>query len=820
MQQADANCPYREADTDACVVFFHRAALGGVAADLSAPAYAWLRARAALEWDEIERSGLKAHVGNEGTDIVWRNPLATIALSDVLIFYGDYAQATQIIERLTSIDLLNVDVDGLQTISADGLRRQIVRYREGRAADDRQKDELENLLSALASRGDTVARDFLETLRTPIGGPATVVNPGDLQARFERAEAHPASRALSNTARQLASLKFAEGDGEAAVEYEQIAMNADMVRHATAGIQGGPLVADMARVCSLSRTSEQLFAFGAPEIALTLAKDAVNRLQGIRAVLSDLPEDLQMCFQQKVAGHYRWLADLFIVQNRPAEASRVLDMLKDFETFQFSERAPDQAGDSFETLHLAPQETRLLDAVATRRTTIAQQSRKYRALAQIAATRDLTAQEQASFQMLEAELAEAATLREQTRAFLQETAAAVGRADVGVQLAPGKSIKRYLRQKRQDEAAVLQYLVLPDRMGLVLTTAASQSVWTWDTTDGAQFSETDLNEQIAQFRTVLQTPSSDAVPLAQRLHDLLLPNAVVRELEGSGIQTLIIAPDRQLRYIPFAALHDGTGWLAERFVVTHATAGGIVATSDAGDRISAFGLSNPVGDFPALPGVATEVAALVQENGSDSGVLRGQGRMNDDFDATAFARGLVFSDAQNERLGIVHLASHFKLGNTEADSFLLLGDGNRLSVADIRTGLGRDSDFSEVALLTLSACETAFGTTSADGRELESFAAVAQRQGAQAVLASLWPVADASTAAIMVNFYQRYTSNTPLAHALSQSQNDLISGEVNSTRPEAVRGAAPSIPVQTQASPQGWRHPYYWAAFILLEGAV
>jgi CHAT domain-containing protein len=50
--------------------------------------------------------------------------------------------------------------------------------------------------------------------------------------------------------------------------------------------------------------------------------------------------------------------------------------------------------------------------------------------------------------------------------------------------------------------------------------------------------------------------------------------------------------------------------------------------------------------------------------------------------------------------------------------------------------------FGGVELLTLSACDTATGGGGADGKEVEAFAVLAQRQGAKAVVASLWPVAD------------------------------------------------------------------------------
>jgi CHAT domain-containing protein len=119
---------------------------------------------------------------------------------------------------------------------------------------------------------------------------------------------------------------------------------------------------------------------------------------------------------------------------------------------------------------------------------------------------------------------------------------------------------------------------------------------------------------------------------------------------------------------------------------------------------------------------------------------------------------------------LVHVASHFSMQPGDIkDSFLLLGGGNdrKLSVNEIRQSL-----FNGVELLTLSACNTAVGSEKSNGVEVEGFGAVAQNQGAKAVIATLWAVADPSTRDLMVQFYSLYHSNKSLnkAEALRQSQ--------------------------------------------------
>src|SRR5206468_7381725 len=85
---------------------------------------------------------------------------------------------------------------------------------------------------------------------------------------------------------------------------------------------------------------------------------------------------------------------------------------------------------------------------------------------------------------------------------------------------------------------------------------------------------------------------------------------------------------------------------------------------------------------------------------------------------------------------------------------------------------------SGVYLLTLSACNTAIGGRGTDGKEVEGLAVLAHRQGAKAVLATLWPVADGSTQEVMQIFY-RLRATTPglsKAEALRQAQLRLLAG--------------------------------------------
>lgn len=135
---------------------------------------------------------------------------------------------------------------------------------------------------------------------------------------------------------------------------------------------------------------------------------------------------------------------------------------------------------------------------------------------------------------------------------------------------------------------------------------------------------------------------------------------------------------------------------------------------------------------------------------------------------------------------MIHFASHFKLSADDLKSFLLLGDGKPLTMADLQERAKDRPLFPGVELITLSACQTAQGT--------DSLGALAEINGAKSVLATLWPVADKETVEVMADFYQTHAKNggKGKAWALQQAQLELLHSGKASAR------------------------PYFWAPFVLM----
>jgi CHAT domain-containing protein len=312
---------------------------------------------------------------------------------------------------------------------------------------------------------------------------------------------------------------------------------------------------------------------------------------------------------------------------------------------------------------------------------------------------------------------------------------------------------------------------------------------------------TELNRQVLDLHHRLQSHvDSDAV--ARGLFKLLI-EPFVSVLAAGGTQHLILVPDDVLRYVPFAALRDRERYLIESYTLSLATP---AASYDALGKprplssAVALGVSRTPDGQVLLPNVSAELHRVVRSSpGDGSGALPGVILLDRDFTRASAAQALA------QRYPVVHIASHFVFRpGSLADSYLLLGDGTHLTLEAIKTNA---LPLRGVEMLTLSACETAIGETAADGREIESFAALAQHQGVRSVLATLWAVPDLSTSIIMARFYAHLAhspdSFTARAEALRDAQLLLLRGPASS---RADRPPAHSP----------YADPFYWASFTLL----
>ena len=173
-------------------------------------------------------------------------------------------------------------------------------------------------------------------------------------------------------------------------------------------------------------------------------------------------------------------------------------------------------------------------------------------------------------------------------------------------------------------AVTLHYLVLEDRTHILLTTPQIQLV------REVRVSAIELNQAIERFREVLQRPSQNPLPMAQVLEKLLIA-PVAEDLRQAQAKTLMLSLDGALRYVPFAALHDGSTYLAERYALAIYTEAAKDRLKDKGGakwHMAGLGLSKTIKGFSPLPSVRAELEGIMS-----AGALPGEIWFDEQFTA-------------------------------------------------------------------------------------------------------------------------------------------------------------------------------------------
>lgn len=552
--------------------------------------------------------------------------------------------------------------------------------------------------------------------------------------------------------------------------------------------------------------------------AIFFGKQAVNVYQDLRADIERLGKAPHESFLQSKVETYRQLADLLLSLDRLPEAELVLGMLKEEELSEFT-RGDDDTPTTLrakltEDPRLEAEYARMADQIAAlgrrRAQLIAQKEAAVadgrppaefdRQLAGITAQRDIAV--------------------DHFNAYLDQIQKEPGARGNVEAVRDAGAMRATLREL--GEGTVLLYtLVGEDAYRVMLITPDSEQAYE------SRIGKPALRGKVEDFRAALRNRRVDPAPLARDLYKILVGPDLERDLKAAGAKTLMWSLDSVLRYVPVAALQDGAGkYLVEQYR-------NVIYTPASRDR-----LKDPVaphwkglgaGRSKGLPGVPLELRSIFREGESagGEGVLEGKVLLDENFRKDKLLAALSTPPQ------LVHIASHFTFqpGGTRDDSFLLLGAGDgaegRLTLKEV-TRL----DFQGVNLLTLSACDTAIGDLRASGVEVESFGVLAQRQGAEAVLATLWRVADGPTPMLMHEFYRAREAGAGMtkAEALQKAQLALLNGDVNApvpaqennpdTGPAAGAAPAPSggsalRPFSPDAA-RPFSHPYYWAPFILI----
>ncbi|MBK1611868.1 hypothetical protein CKO44_00085 [Rubrivivax gelatinosus] len=526
-----------------------------------------------------------------------------------------------------------------------------------------------------------------------------------------------------------------------------------------------------------------------PELAIFWGKQAVNGLQEARGRIGVLPAELRRGFLNSKRGTYAALADRLVAAGRLVEAQEVLGMLKDDELNDFTVRAASSPHGAARASYVGPAETaarQRWQAIASQVAALGRDAGDLNRKTPLG----LTPEEHAQLRRIEQDLIIANREFDRFLADLSREFAAAGPAraeDLGARQLRNLVVLQDVLSKLGRDTALLHYVVSDRRVAIIVTTADVQIA------RESLVPAAEINRQVQRFRESVAS-RGDVLPVARQLYRVLFA-PVEDDLRQAGIRMLMLSLDGTLRYLPFAALHDGEHWLAERFALalyTEAARTRLEREPTRAWTVTGLGVARSLPGFAPLPTVREELRAVRRA------IPQGEVFLDEQFTTERLREALARSRT------VLHVASHFQFRpGTYVNSFLLLGDGTRLSLQNIREQRLR---FSNTQLLTLSACDTGMGGGRDEtGAEVEGFGVLAQQQGAASVLATLWPVADLSTARFMERLYKVRTADSrmTMAQALQRTQLDFAGfGRVTSA--------------DDSRSERRWAHPFYWAPYVLM----
>jgi filamentous hemagglutinin family protein len=371
---------------------------------------------------------------------------------------------------------------------------------------------------------------------------------------------------------------------------------------------------------------------------------------------------------------------------------------------------------------------------------------------------------------------------------------------VPVEIAPGETSGKDKSNKELDTIAEKD----SDQLELVMVTGTGNPI----RKRIPEAAKAQVLKVAQEFRNQIVSPQNRRrtgyLRPAQQLYRWIIA-PLKADLEARGIDNLVFLPDIGLRSTPMAALHDGQGFLVEKYsigLMPSLSLTNTLYTDIKKSQILAMGISQSTQGQEPLPAVPLELSTVVLKLWQGKLLLNNQATLDN-----------LKAIRRNQPFGIIHMATHadFTTGPV-GDSYIQLWE-NKLRLNQLRQ-LGLNDP--QVEMMVLSACRTALGD-----REAEiGFAGLAVLAGVKTTVASLWAVNDAGTAAMMTKFYESLKTAPIRAEALRQAQIAMAKGEI-SLKNGQVQGLGGlgnlTLPADSLDQSDGpLSHPFYWAAFTMV----
>ena len=317
--------------------------------------------------------------------------------------------------------------------------------------------------------------------------------------------------------------------------------------------------------------------------------------------------------------------------------------------------------------------------------------------------------------------------------------------------------------------------------------------------------QTQLRKLYTQLSRLEPLNEADPASPSRQLHAVLIAE-LMPVLLREKVTTLLIAADRGLQAVPFAALSDGERFFGDRFAfsITPSLALTTFNPSDKPDqRLLAFGASQFDG-LASLPLVPQELNRISSRGGKDQ-------FLNKDFTLSTLLEKASSADYDQ-----LHVATHaeFKPGGPKA-SQLHSGTGP-ISMEQL-TALRQSRRGVPLDLVVFSACRTALGDADAE----LGFSGLALQAGARSAVGTLWYVDDVVTSAYFVQMYRYLSQGVPKAEAMQLTRQAFIRGLIRLVDDQVV--GADGSPLLTELTPaqqrrvaDGVGNPFFWAGIELM----
>jgi CHAT domain-containing protein len=338
----------------------------------------------------------------------------------------------------------------------------------------------------------------------------------------------------------------------------------------------------------------------------------------------------------------------------------------------------------------------------------------------------------------------------------------------------------------EPDTAVFVSIILPKRTAIIANIVGpngrSQHLH-WINRDREE-----LVQNIGTFRKHLESASNFEIAYKKLYHisgkdlydQIVAPFA--SQLKLAHVKTLVFIQDGLFRNIPMAALYDGQKYLVQDYAIATTPSLSLTQPSQkhvAKRSVLSLGVTQSTvfenETFAALPNVKTEVDQITSQ-------FPGSIQLLD----TQFTRANLQQILSKNRHSVVHIATHGQFGTIPEDSFLVVGNNQKITLSELERDFRTFSPSNRpIELLILSACQTALG----DDRTTLGMAGLTVQAGVKSALASLWLINDSATQELVNKFTRDWEKGMNKAQALQEAQNTLI-----------ARGY----------------HPVKWAPFVLI----